>query len=95
MIIYFKKKKSMKTLSEFELKVVLFLLSKKSKARKEAETYERQLVMYQERCGHPAIKTSSHEDFVIKFKGCCPDCGKIILSESIIKMLRGQYSKKD
>lgn len=85
----------MKTLSEFELKAVLILLDRRAEAQKEVKNYERQLALYQERCGHPTIQTSSPEDFVIKFKGCCPDCGKTILPESIIGMLRGQYSKKE
>lgn len=85
----------MKTLSELEKRAVKILLNRKETALKEIENYDRQLALYQERCGHPAIQTSSSEDFVMKFKGCCPDCGKTILSENIIGMLRGQYSKKE
>lgn len=78
----------MKTLSELEIRAVKILINRK-------EAASRQLALYQERCGHPAIKTSSPEDLVMKFEGCCPDCGKTILPKIIIRMLRGQYSKKE
>lgn len=85
----------MKALSEFELKAVQILLKKRDEAQKRVDNYNGQLALYQKRCLHPKIQISSTEDFVMKFQGCCPNCGKTILSKNIIKILHGQYSKKE
>jgi len=52
------------------------------------------LLPLQQKCDHSEVKWASKEDFVLKYKGVCPDCGEVILTMNIINMIRHQYLPK-
>jgi len=45
----------------------------------------------QEICSHLEIEKSGAEDFIVKYTGICPDCKKVILPNSIFRILESQY----
>ena len=53
------------------------------------------LLPIQQKCDHSEVKWASKEDFVLKYKGVCPECGEVILSMNIINMIRGQHVPKE
>lgn len=50
---------------------------------------------FQQKCDHVVAKSASSKDFVLIYKGSCPDCGYIILPLEIIKIIQGQYKETE
>jgi hypothetical protein len=81
--------------SQFYSKCIKFWTDRRKSAIAWLEKIDSEIALYQDKCGHSKIKSASREDLVIKFDGCCPDCGKIIIPPAIVKTSIGQYSKKE
>lgn len=52
------------------------------------------LLPFQEKCTHTAVQTADHETFVMVLNGICPDCGKIILPQEVINLIKGNYKPR-
>lgn len=67
------------------------LLKEKERLLKALKEIELEIIPFQSSCKHGRIQPGDHESLVVTFKGVCPDCQKVLLSEDIVKLLKGQY----